>query len=283
MPFYIKLPIPIEAIRLPKTDEIVTSETFEFINKMPTNCISEKDGSLAIPTLEGVMVAEPGDYIIKGIQGEFYPCKPDIFLSSYAEHNNVESIMSEIGNCIKGGICKKECDPKSLLTACMKKDTDYKFVPNTLEMDNPEREPWNNFWMDRAIHVATRSTCKSGRKVGAIFVRDNIELVFGFNGVPTKYPHPISCTRRDLGLKSGEGLDKCPCAHAEMNGIANATKNGISLKDSTLYTTTYPCAMCMPILANAGIKEIIYLDVYSHPITESIAEYADVVLVKFVK
>lgn len=38
---------------------------------------------LEIPTLEGVMTATKGDYIIKGIKGEFYPCKPDIFLSSY--------------------------------------------------------------------------------------------------------------------------------------------------------------------------------------------------------
>jgi hypothetical protein len=34
-------------------------------------------------TLEGVMEASPGDYIIKGIHGEFYPCKPEIFLKTY--------------------------------------------------------------------------------------------------------------------------------------------------------------------------------------------------------
>ena len=38
---------------------------------------------LNIHTLEGVMVADPGDYIIKGIQGEIYPCKPDIFAATY--------------------------------------------------------------------------------------------------------------------------------------------------------------------------------------------------------
>ena len=36
-----------------------------------------------IPTLEGVMKASPGDYIIKGVQGEFYPCKADIFEATY--------------------------------------------------------------------------------------------------------------------------------------------------------------------------------------------------------
>jgi hypothetical protein len=38
---------------------------------------------IAIRTLEGTMAALPGDYIIKGVQGEFYPCKPDIFQSTY--------------------------------------------------------------------------------------------------------------------------------------------------------------------------------------------------------
>ena len=38
---------------------------------------------LAIHTLEGVMVADPGDWIIRGVKGEFYPCKPDIFDATY--------------------------------------------------------------------------------------------------------------------------------------------------------------------------------------------------------
>jgi hypothetical protein len=38
---------------------------------------------LDIPTLEGVMIARHGDWIIKGVQGEFYPCKPDIFAATY--------------------------------------------------------------------------------------------------------------------------------------------------------------------------------------------------------
>jgi hypothetical protein len=38
---------------------------------------------IAIQTLEGEMAAQPGDYIIKGVQGEFYPCKPDIFEATY--------------------------------------------------------------------------------------------------------------------------------------------------------------------------------------------------------
>ncbi|UYQ70981.1 hypothetical protein OF122_13025 [Pelagibacterium flavum] len=42
-----------------------------------------KESGLVIPTLEGDHLARPGDWVIKGVQGEFYPCKPDIFAATY--------------------------------------------------------------------------------------------------------------------------------------------------------------------------------------------------------
>jgi hypothetical protein len=45
----------------------------------------KRERFIAIETLEGVMKASPGDYIIQGVQGEFYPCKPDIFTQTYEE------------------------------------------------------------------------------------------------------------------------------------------------------------------------------------------------------
>jgi hypothetical protein len=44
--------------------------------------VSDKMG-LLIPTLEGVMVGTQGDWIIRGVKGELYPCKPDIFEATY--------------------------------------------------------------------------------------------------------------------------------------------------------------------------------------------------------
>lgn len=43
------------------------------------------DGKVGIETLEGTMTANPGDYIIKGVAGELYPCKPEIFLNTYEQ------------------------------------------------------------------------------------------------------------------------------------------------------------------------------------------------------
>lgn len=45
--------------------------------------ISAETGFIVISTLEGEMQAKPGDWIIRGVQGEFYPCKPDIFEATY--------------------------------------------------------------------------------------------------------------------------------------------------------------------------------------------------------
>ena len=43
----------------------------------------QTDVEISIPTLEGTMIANPGDWIITGIKGEQYPCKPDIFEATY--------------------------------------------------------------------------------------------------------------------------------------------------------------------------------------------------------
>jgi response regulator of citrate/malate metabolism len=56
-----------------------------FCDKVTTNEIITFTTHCEINTLEGVMRAEIGDYIIKGIKGEIYPCKPDIFEQTYEE------------------------------------------------------------------------------------------------------------------------------------------------------------------------------------------------------
>ncbi len=69
-----KKPVVIEAIQW--TGNIDECKKF-----MGVICV--KGDYILIPTLEGQMTASPGDYIIKGVQGEFYPCKPDIFEATY--------------------------------------------------------------------------------------------------------------------------------------------------------------------------------------------------------
>lgn len=83
MPKFRKKPVEIEAIRFTKEN---FGEIFVFTNGLAhTNKNSGINGydHCIIPTLEGELVATNGDWIIKGVNGEFYPCKPDIFQKTY--------------------------------------------------------------------------------------------------------------------------------------------------------------------------------------------------------
>lgn len=83
MPMFRSKVVEIEAFQLPGMNESLR----DFINwaanvGLPLPAILE-DGSLPIETLEGTMRASPGDWIIKGLRGEFYPCKQDVFEQRY--------------------------------------------------------------------------------------------------------------------------------------------------------------------------------------------------------
>jgi len=81
---YRKKPVVVDAMQLPADGADASDELLTFLHEMGENWSSERDGSIAIhDTFEGVMVADPGDWIIRGVKGEYYPCKPDIFEKSY--------------------------------------------------------------------------------------------------------------------------------------------------------------------------------------------------------
>jgi hypothetical protein len=73
---YRKKPVVIEAIKYTGDNG---AEIGLFVGEADRN----EANQFLIHTLEGTMAADPGDYIIKGVKGEFYPCKPDIFETTY--------------------------------------------------------------------------------------------------------------------------------------------------------------------------------------------------------
>lgn len=78
---YCKKPIVIEARQLGLTNHEEIAEWCGGLHR--GTCLPAHEQVVRIETLEGEMTANVGDYIIKGIKGEFYPCKPDIFEASY--------------------------------------------------------------------------------------------------------------------------------------------------------------------------------------------------------
>lgn len=77
---YRKKPVVIEAIKYTGTDESKI-RVWKFCDNVKVYV--DENENFVIPTLEGDMKANVGDYIIKGVNGEFYPCKPDIFEKTY--------------------------------------------------------------------------------------------------------------------------------------------------------------------------------------------------------
>lgn len=80
MPKYRKKPVVIEAMQF--TDEN-KDRVFNWVRCNRSADFANGKPILKIQTLEGVMQTNLGDYVIKGVQGEFYPCKPDIFEATY--------------------------------------------------------------------------------------------------------------------------------------------------------------------------------------------------------
>lgn len=89
---YRKLPVEIEAVEWTgRYSSMLIIEEFMGIPRGILSGNDLKDNTvLHIQTLEGVMFANVGDYIIKGVNGEFYPCKPDIFWKTYRRVEKVE-------------------------------------------------------------------------------------------------------------------------------------------------------------------------------------------------
>jgi hypothetical protein len=85
MPKFRKLPVEIEA--RPFLNDASSYDLLHWVNEAQHEAGREfaqwVNGVMLIPTLEGTMAANSGDYIIRGVAGEFYPCKPDIFERTY--------------------------------------------------------------------------------------------------------------------------------------------------------------------------------------------------------
>ena len=83
MSLFRKKPVVIEARRNEDTSASIAQELATWCGGRARKNPLDHGSQIFIDTLEGTMVADWGDWIIKGIQGEFYPCKPDIFEATY--------------------------------------------------------------------------------------------------------------------------------------------------------------------------------------------------------
>lgn len=119
----------------------------------------------------------------------------------------------------------------------------------------PERVPWDVYFMNIAQVVASRSTCPR-KFVGAVIVRDKTILSTGYNGSIRGMPH---CTEVGHMMEAGHCV---ATIHAEANAIIQAAKNGVMIDGGAIYVTASPCWNCFKMIANGGIRRIVYGEFY---------------------
>ena len=145
-----------------------------------------------------------------------------------------------------------------------------------------ERPTWDEYFMQIAEIVKTRSTCLR-RQVGALIVKDNRIITTGYNGAPEGIKHCSdlgSCLRSELKIPSGERHELCRALHAEQNAIIQAAKIGVSTQGATMYVTLQPCVICAKMAINAGIKKIVYKGDYPDELSLNMLNEAKVELIK---
>lgn len=136
-----------------------------------------------------------------------------------------------------------------------------------------DRVGWDEYFMSIARQVASRSTCDR-KSVGAVVVLDRTILSTGYNGSIRGYPH---CD--DVGHMM-EGDHCVATIHAEANAIIQAARHGVKLEGATLYVTASPCWNCFKMLANVGIRRIVYAEFYRDETVIDVATQLGIELVE---
>lgn len=91
------------------------------------------------------------------------------------------------------------------------------------------------------------------RKVGALIVKDKMVISDGYNGTPSGFENIC---------EDESGLTKPYVLHAEANAITKVARSNNSSDGSTLYVTASPCIECSKLIIQAGIKRVVYSELY---------------------
>ena len=127
------------------------------------------------------------------------------------------------------------------------------------------RPSWDEYFMAMAVFVSSRSSCRHVR-AGSVIVLDNRIIGTGYNGSPPGVKE--NCLdefcrkekREEQGYGDKYNTGNCIGVHAEMNALANLTRN--IHQGAVLYTTVFPCPSCVKNLLAYHIKRIVYLKTY---------------------
>lgn len=142
--------------------------------------------------------------------------------------------------------------------------------------ETAKRASWDEYFMNIAREVATRSTC-ARKHVGAVIVREKTILSTGYNGSIRGLDH---CDDVDHMMVDGHCVRTI---HAEVNAIVQAARNGTRIEGAGIYVTASPCWDCFKTICNAGIERIIFGEFYRDDRIFEIAQKLGIELVDAAK
>ena len=105
----------------------------------------------------------------------------------------------------------------------------------------------------RMARIWSENSYCERRKVGALLVKDKMIISDGYNGTPSGFPNVC---------ESEEGVTLPYVLHAEANAITKVARSNNSSEGSTLYVSTSPCMECSKLIIQAGIKRVVFSDLY---------------------
>lgn len=121
-----------------------------------------------------------------------------------------------------------------------------------LDIQEQSRIRYDEMYMSIAEIISKRSTAIK-KKVGAVIVKDNSIISYGYNGTPSGFSNMC---------EDENGKTKPEVLHAESNAISKVSKSTFSSDKATLYVTMSPCIECAKLIIQSGIVKVIFKEYY---------------------
>lgn len=120
-------------------------------------------------------------------------------------------------------------------------------------MDRDDKQKALDIRYLRMARIWSENSYCTRRQVGAILVKDKMIISDGYNGTPSGFPNVC---------ESDEGVTFPWVLHAEANAITKVARSNNSSEGSTLYVSTSPCMECSKLIIQAGIKRVVFSELY---------------------
>lgn len=123
-----------------------------------------------------------------------------------------------------------------------------------------------NIAYDIAHKYSSCRLCGVGKGVGAIIVKNNKIISYGYNGMVDNITPCTkdTCLRLSRNIEHGTRRDECYGDCAEKRAFINSYENNINIRGSKIYITKSPCVSCCKLLINLGIVEVVYNELYKN-------------------